>query len=228
VATYAWTFPVNRFEMRILPNTRVFTGPYTPTTQTLDLLGERWMISLDMPPTNDKIEAARREAFFDRLKASANLITIGHQVNSQPLGTFGAGTVTAQWKNSSAANATWKNASAVTANWQAGQPVLAADIAQLANTGTIRTIPGRTYLAGSLFSMAGQLVRLMADALADGSGNMAIEFQPRARQFIPSGTLPVYSNATANFILKPGTPNVPTSWTPGAIDGATIEMIEVF
>lgn len=228
MTTYAWPFVVNRFEMRILPNTRIFTGPYTPTTQVLDLLGERWTISLSLPPTTDSSEAARREAFFDRLKGPSNWVSMGHQKITQPLGTLGAGTVSATWKNSSAATATWKNASTVTATWQAGQPVIASDIQQLANTGTIRTVPGRTFLAGSLFGLGGQLVRLMADALADGSGNMAIEFQPRARQLIQAGTVVVYSAPTATFILKPGTPNVPTSWTPGMIDGASIELIEVF
>jgi len=225
---YAWPFPVSRFEMRILPNTRIFTGPYTPTTQVLDLLGERWMISLDIPPTDDtQITVAAREAFFDRLKGPANWIAMGHQVITAPLGTLDAGTA-ATWKNASAVTAVWKNASAATATWNAGLPVVAADIAQLANTGTLRTIAGRTLKAGSMFSMGGQLVRLMADTVADGGGNMPIEFQPRARQLIPSGTVIVYSAPTANFILKPGTPNVPTSWTPGMTNGATIELIEVF
>jgi hypothetical protein len=228
MAIYAWPFPVCRFEMRILPNTRIFTGPYTPTTQVLDLLGERWMISLEIPPTDDVLQTvAAREAFFDRLKGSANWISMGHQVITAPLGTLDSGTA-ATWKNASAVTAVWKNASAVTATWNAGQPVLAADIAQLANTGTLRTISGRTYKAGSMFSIGGQLVRLMADTVADGSGSMPIEFQPRARQFIAAGTAIVYSAPTATFILKPGTPNVPTSWTPGMADGATIELIEVF
>lgn len=228
MATFAWPFVVSRFEMRILPNTRLFTSPYAPTTQVLDLLGERWTISLEVPPTTDSTEAARREAFFDRLKGPANWISIGHQKITQPLGTLGGAAVAATWKNASAATAIWKNSAAATATWMAGTPVLAADIGQLANTGTIRTIPGRTYLAGSMFSMAGQLVRLMADTVADGSGNMPIEFQPRARQLIPSGTVIAYSAPTATFILKPGALNVPTSWSPGMIDGATLELIEVF
>lgn len=228
MTTYAWPFPVSRFEMRILPNTRMFTGPYTPTTQVLDLLGERWMISLEIPPTDDVLQTvAAREAFFDRLKGPANWISMGHQVITTPIGTLDGGQA-ATWKNASAVTAQWKNASAVNATWNAGQPIVSADIAQLASTGTLRTIPGRTYKAGSMFSMGGQLVRLMADTVADGSGNMPIEFQPRARQFIANGTVIVYITPTANFILKPGTPNVPTSWTPGMADGATIELIEVF
>ncbi len=224
---YPWTFPVSRFEMRILPNTRIFTGPYTPTTQTLDLLGERLMISMDVPPTVDPIQGAAREAFFNRLKASSNGITIGHQKFSAPQGTL-RGAVAATWKNNAAVTAVWKNASAVTATWQAGNPVILNAIAQLANTATISTVPGYTLLAGDWIGFGGQLVQIMANTVADGSGNMPIEFQPRARVAIPAYTQVFWSAPTANFILKPGTPNVPTSWSPGMTDGATIELIEIF
>jgi hypothetical protein len=228
MAIYAWPFPVNRFEMRILPNTRIFTGPYTPTTQVLDLLGERWIISLDIPPTDDTLQTvAAREAFFDRLKGPANWISMGHQMIKAPLGTFGAG-VPVTWRNSSAATVTWRNSSSQVVTWTAGDPVTVGDIQQLASTAVIRNPVGRTLLAGSLLGIGGQLVRIMADTVADSNGNMPIEFQPRMRQFVPNGTSIVYSAPTANFILKPGTPNVPTSWTPGMADGATIELIEVF
>ena len=227
MTAYVWPFKVNRFEMRILPNVRVFTGPYTPNVQTLDLLGERLMISMDMPPTTDPIEGAAREAFFNRLKASANTITIGHQKLTVPQGTL-RGAVTATWKNNVGATATWKNNAAATATWLAGNPVIAAPIAQLANTGAIRTLPGRTLVAGDWVGFGGQLVQIMSNTVADGSGVMPIEFQPRARTAIAAGTQVLWSAPTANFILKPGTPNVPTSWTPGMVDGATIELIETF
>ncbi len=224
---YTWTFPVSRFEMRILPNTRLFTGPYTPTTQTLDLLGERLMISLDITPTSDPVQGAAREAFFNRLKASANSIVIGHQRLKAPQGTL-RGAVAATWKNSASATATWKNSSAATATWQAGSPVIADAIAQLANTGVIRTIAGRTLLAGDWVGFGGQLVQIMANAVAGSDGRMPIEFQPRARKAIAAGSAVLWDAPTANFILKPGTPNVPTSWTSGMVAGATIELIGIF
>lgn len=227
MSAYVWTYPVSRFEMRLLPNVRTFVGPYTQTVQTLDLLGERWTISMDIPPTTDLIASAGREAFFDRLKGSSNTITIGHQKLLVPQGTL-RGTIPATWKNSSAATATWKNASAVTATWMAGNPVISGDIAQLANTGAIRTVPGNTLLAGDMLGFGGQLVRIMLNTVADGTGLMPIEFQPRARQAIPNGTQVFWNAPTASFILKPGTVNVPTSWTPGMVDAATIELIETY
>lgn len=229
MTAYAWTFPVNRFEMRILPNTRSFTGPYTPTTQTIDLLGERWIVSLDLPPTTDPIVGAAREAYFDRLKASANTITMGHQIRTVPQGTMRSATAAVTWKNNAAVTAVWKNNAAVTANWLAGgAPYTAAAIAQLANTGTLQTLAGNTLRAGDMLGLGGQLVRIMADTVADAGGLMPIEFQPRARAAIAAGVVVIWSQPTANFILKPGTPNVPTSWTPGVISGASLELIEIY
>jgi hypothetical protein len=198
MTAYAWPFKCNRFEMRILPNTRTFTGPYTPTTQTLDLLGERLMVSLDIPPTTDARSGAQREAYFNRLKASANTITLGHQKLLLPQGSL------------------------------RGSPTIASAITQLANMAAITTTAGATLFAGDWIGFGGQLVQIMADTVADGSGAMPIEFQPRARTNIAAGAAVLWSAPTANFILKPGTPNVPTSWTPGMAGGATIEMVEVF
>lgn len=226
---YAWpsVFHCTRFEMRLLPNTRIFTSPYSLATQTLDLLGERLTISLDLAPTSNPVHGAAREAYFNRLKASANGISIGHQRLKAPQGTL-RGAVAATWKNSSGATATWKNSSGATATWMAGNPIVAFDIPQLANTGYIRTLPGATLMAGDWIGLGGQLVQIMTNATADGTGLMAIEFQGRARALIPAGTQIFWDAPTSNFILKPGTPNVPTSWTPGMVDGATIELIEVF
>lgn len=229
MTVYAWPshFPVSRFEMRIKPNTRVFTSPYTGTTQVLDLLGERWIISLEMPAPSDTIFAARREAFFDRLKGPSNSIAMGHQKLKRPQGTIG-GSVASSWKTASGAASTWRTSSGAASTWMAGSPVIAFDIAQLANTGVIRTLPGRTLLAGDLIGMGGQLVRNMYDTQADSSGNMPFEFQPRARNLIPNGSAVLYDAPTANFILKPGTDGVPTSWSPGEVAGASFDLIETY
>jgi hypothetical protein len=216
---YSWpSFPVSAFEMRVLPNQRTFVGPYTPTVQVLDMLGERWQITMTLAPTvHDDITGAALEAFFDRLKGQANAVSLWHVRRPRPQGTL-AGAVTATWTPG-----TW-----TPGTWVAGAPIVADDIAQLANTGTILTLPGRTLKAGDQFSMGGQLVRQMVNTVADGTGRMPIEFQPRARNVIPRATSIGWDTPTANFILKPGTPNVPTVWTPDMIEGATIEFIEVF
>jgi hypothetical protein len=228
---YPWPgFPVSHFEMRIVPNQRIFTGPYTPTTQAIDLLGERWTITLTMTPTNDPISAARREAFFDLLQGSVNAVSMGHQKLTLPQGTM-RGQVTQTWKNSSGATMTWKNASAATMTWSSGAPVVAADIAQGASTAQIRAVSGETLLAGDMIALGTQLVRNLVDVTFDSTGLATITFGPRARTLIPAGSAVLWTAPTANFILKPsssGTAGVPTPWTPGIIEGGSTELIEVF
>ena len=192
MTTYAWpsTAPwrPRMFELRIMPNLRSFTGPYTPTTQVLDLLGERWAARLDMVPTNDPVVAAAREAFFDRLKGMAHLVSLWHQRLPVPQGSL------------------------------RGSPTVAATVAQLANTASVQTTAGATVLAGDMLGLGGQLVRVMADAVADGAGVLAIEFQPRARTSIASGATVAWLRPTANFMVR-SDGGVPTVWM-----GATAGM----
>lgn len=109
MSTYTWpaAWIPSAFELRVSPNLRTFSGPYTPTLQALDMLGERWTGRLDLPPTVDRIDIGRRLAFFDRLHGRANAFTIPNYDRMQPLGSA-RGTLT-----------------------------LAASAAQLANTATL-------------------------------------------------------------------------------------------
>jgi hypothetical protein len=226
MTAYTWPgFKVNHFEMRLAPNLRTFTGPYNPLTQVVDLLGERWQIVLSITPTTDPVEGAAREAFFDRLKGQMNLITLWHLKRPRPNGTLG-GSAAVSWTSSGGAVTWTSSGGAVT--WTSGQPVIAADIPQLSGTGYIQTLAGRTLKAGDQFSIGGQFVRQMVDTVADGTGLMPIEFQPRARDLIPSQAAVLWDTPTATFMLKPGTSSVPTPWNPGFVDGASIELLEVY
>ena len=153
MSDYTWptTWAPNRFELRIVPNTRVFVGPYTPTTQTVDLLGERWAVSLDLPPDNDPIKGAAMEAFFDRLKGPANRLVMWNLRLPAPQGTMrqtDVQTVTVQ--NSSLATVTVQNSSLATVTVQSGQPLVAQTVFQGANTMPITGVPGKTIRAGVL------------------------------------------------------------------------------
>ena len=198
MTTYAFpaTWKANHFELRILPNTRLFVGPYSPTTQVLDLLGERWVAVIGLPPDNDPAVGAGREAFFDRLKGPANLISLWHLRLPAPQGTM------------------------------RGSPTLSGAVAQLANTCNIQTSAGATVKAGDMLSLSGQLVRIMADATANGGGVLAVEFQPRARAAWSNGAAVVWDKPTANFMLK--SDGVPTAWKPGVVEAASLDLIEVW
>lgn len=201
MTTYAWPqtpgwYP-NRFEMRIVPNVLTFTSQYNKSQQVVDMLGERWRIVMDLPADNSTLLGAAREAFFDRLKGPLNYITIGHQKRRVPLGTM------------------------------RGSPTVSSTVAQLANIANIQTTAGATLLAGDhiQFGSSGQLVRVMADATANGSGVISVEFSPRARVSVASSTAVVWNYPTASFRLA--AEGVPVSWVPGAFSGSSMELTEV-
>lgn len=226
---YPWPagWKANRFEMRIVPNTRTFIGPYTPTVQTVDLLGERWAATVTLPPDTDrdKTIGAAREAFWDRLAGPTNWLQLWHLKRPTPNGTLRDG-MPASVINGSAAPVSVINGSAAPVTVIYGTPMNMAPIAQLAGTAPFQTVPGRTVYAGDHFGLPnGQLVRAMADAVADGAGVINIEFRPRVRTVIAAyaGAL-VWNRPTVNMMLKGD--GVPTPWTPGAVEGASVELIE--
>ena len=227
MTVYAWPgWGASRFELRIIPNLRAFAGPYTPTTQILDLLGERWAARVDLPPTNNPIEAAAREAFFDRLKGMAHQISLWHLKLTAPQGTLRSDTASVSVVNGGGAAVSVVNGSGSAVSVvNGGPPVLAAAVAQLSNTATINTLAGRTVRAGDMLGLAGQLVRVMADSTANSAGQLAIEFQPRARTAWPIYSAVVWNRPTANFMLK-AADGIGTVWIPGFAQSASFELIE--
>lgn len=197
MTTYAWPGPantpgweVNHFELRIKPNVKVFTGHYTPATQAVDLLGERWSAVVHLSPTTSQLYAGRREAFFDRLKGPANWLSLWHLKRPAPLGTM------------------------------RGSPTLSAAAAQLANTAAV--YGSGTLLAGDMIGIGGQLVRVMADVTLPGT----VEFQPRLRAAMVSGTAVTWDKPAANFILTAD--GVPVVYTPGMVGESALELIEAW
>lgn len=225
MTTYAWLGETpSAFELRVMSNTRTFVGAYTPATQVLDLQGERWAGRIDLPPAVTKLQARRREAWFDRLKGQANTFTIWHFTAPTPLGTIG-GTITVGWTDAGAV--TWTDGSGGGVTWVDGAPVLAAAVAQLANTATLQVRPGATVYAGDMLGLPnGQAVRVMADATADGSGLLAIEFQPRARAAMAAYGAINLTRPTITVMMKSAS-GVPTTWQPGYADGCSFEVVEV-
>lgn len=200
MSAYAWpaAWKPLRFQMRLIPNLRTFVGPYTPTVQVIDLLGERWCATIELPPSNDPIVIAAREAYFDRLKGAAHQIILPHLKLHAPQGTM------------------------------RGTPTLAAAVAQLANVLPIQTTAGATLLAGDMLGCGGQLFRVMANGVADGTGRVDVEVQGRARVALTSGAAVTWNAPTANFMLKSGD-GVPIVWQPGSLsDAISFEVIEVW
>ena len=125
MTSYAWPgWGARQFEMRVMPNLRTYVGAYSPTMDVLDLLGESWMVRIDLVPEENKIAAAAREAFFDRLNGPANTSDLYHLQNTIPNGTL------------------------------RGTPTLASSVLQLANTATLQNCQSLgNVLFGSGFEM---------------------------------------------------------------------------
>lgn len=226
MTVYAWPgWGVNAFELRILQNLRSFAGPYAPTLQVIDLMGERWQGRIDLVPSVDKIEIAAREAFWDRLKGQANQAAIWHFGLPVPNGTLRGG-VPSSWENDSHALVDWVNDDGATVTWLAGDPAIWHMLPQGANTAIVLTLAGATLLAGDMLGFGGQTVRVMASAVADANGRMTIEFQPRARVTIPAWSAVTWNQPTINVALKDAA-GVPTTRQPGFAAGASLEFIEV-
>lgn len=171
---YPWpNWPASAFEMRVAPNVMTFTSPYTKAVQTLDLLGERWAVKLNMAAGVDPIIGAAREAYFDRLRGPVNLIAMWHLRRPRPQGTL------------------------------RGTPTVSGAVAQLANLVNIQSTAFATVLAGDQIGINGQLVRVMSSVTANGAGLLTgVEVMPRFRAAVASGASVAWDRPTANFMLK--------------------------
>jgi len=127
------------FTLRLIPNQRAFVGPYTPTVQVIDLLGERWGLRFDLPESSDEELSAAREAFFDRLKGQACAFSMYHYMCPYPRGTLKANTT------------------------------LGASAAFLSNSLVLNATTGLTLLPGDMLSVNSQLFRVMAKATSASS-----------------------------------------------------------
>lgn len=227
MALYPWSprfTETARFEMRVLPNTLPWVSPYTRSSQVIDLLGERWIMVVDLPPVGSDIEGAYREAYFDRLKGPAHQIELWNLKRPWPNGTL-RDPVGVTWVNGLGAPLAWVNGSGAPLEWVAGGPAHAEPVAQLANTCNLQAQPGKTLLAGDHIGLGnGQNVRIMLDTVADGAGVMPIEFQPRARTAI-AAFLPVRCHRPpVRMMLR--AEGVPVVWQSGYAEGVSLELIE--
>lgn len=198
MSDYTWpaAWAPARFQMRVESNTRSFASPYTQGMQSIDLMADFWRVQIDMPPNIGALLGGQIEAFFDRLKGSVNRIVLWNLQRPVPLGSM------------------------------RGAPTLSANALQFANTASVATVPGATLRAGDMVGIGGQLVRLMVDCVADGSGTMGIEFAPRLRTAQAAGAAVTWSMPTANFIIPTGA--APVDWHPGQFTAPSFELRESF
>lgn len=225
MTTYTWPdFPVDQFEMRVQPNTRVFVSPFTGSAQVADYTGERWQATLGMPNDDNQTLAASMEAFFDRLRGPLNRIAMWNLRRPVPLGSIKDGGGNAQWKTGGGANVQWKTGGAANSTWFGGGPSTYATMLQGSNVLPVGRTPGTTILAGDMLGAGGQLFRSMDNYTVDATGQAAVEVFPRARADIAFRSAITCTKPTANFMLK--SDGVPITHRPGMYDSTSLDLIE--
>lgn len=200
--TWLDTFDVNRFALRLMPNTRRFTSPYSGSTQVIDLLGERWAAQLSMPARARRSGAgAAREAFFGQLRGMDGTVALWHLARPVPVGSM------------------------------RGAPTLASIAAQGAQTLVINTspsTPGATVKAGDMLGCGGQLFMVAADATANGSGQITAATVNRVRAALASATAVVWDRPKTTFRLASDDAAGPIAYEPGITTSIEVDLIESY
>lgn len=227
-----YSFPASlkpaAFEMRVMPNQRVFRSAFNPASaQVVDIGGDYWTCSMTLIPGNTDAGGAAIEALLNRLRGSQNFLSLYHLKRPLPRGTMRGGT-TASWTTSGAAAMTWTTSGAAAMTWTVGAPYTRAAIAQFATVAPLYMLPGYTLEPGDLFGLAnGQTVMYVGETtlVANGAGQMDVEFAPAARSAVAAFTPITFDRPTINFRLRDGAAP-PLTWRPGMYEGITLDLVE--
>ncbi|MCR8961139.1 hypothetical protein M0765_026445 [Variovorax sp. S2] len=173
-------FCPSAFTLRMQTNQRAFGSPFGGSEQVIDLLNDRWLISLTLP-NRLHADAARVEAFIASLRGMTNTVNLYHWVRKIPRGTLrGTPTVIA----TTPAGNPFLHVQAV-----AGQTVLAGDM--LGVGGLLLQVKDDATADGSGFlvvNIANRLRRQIAAGTAVIWDRPTAPFRlssPSAVQYIP-------------------------------------------
>lgn len=230
MTTYTWPASLKpvTFEMRVMPNERVFRSAFNPAAaQVVDMGGDYWMCTMTLPLGNTDAGGAEIEAFLNRLRGSQNFLSLYHLKRPRPRGTVGAGSA-ATWTTSVPSTAVWTTSVPSIAVWTAGVPCLRSPVAQFATSCVLNMLPGYTLEPGDLFGLPnGQAVMYVGSStlVADGNGDMTVEFAPAARSAMGAWGLVTFDRPAVSFRLRDGAAP-PVSWRPGMYEGITLDLVE--
>lgn len=178
----------------------VHTSPLSGQIQTIELPGARWVLSFSF---RNLVAADRAllEAFLAKMRGQANRFTVHDLSKPEPLGTF-RGSPTTQ-------GTTLQGATSVTFTGGAGQAAT-------------------TILTGDKFSFGGELKIATANATANGSGVITVNFEPPLRASVGASSAVTLVNPTALFMLsEPSWELRPRAGRIGMAD-FDFEAVEVF
>lgn len=178
-----------------------FSSAYTGAVQSRPLGPQRWAMALVAPAWLTRAESAVWVSLILQLRGQLNQLAVGDLKNTAPAGTM-RGTMTLD--GSHAIGATTINIAA--GGGQAGTTLLAGDWLQV-DTGSSR-----------------ELVRLVANATADGSGDIACTVEPPLRLAHSGATSVTWDTPTGLFRMAAQ----PGDWTvQRALEtGFVLELVE--
>lgn len=101
-------FAPRDFTMRLVTNQRSFSSPFGGSEQVVDLLNDRWSISLTLP-SSSSANAARIEAFVNAMRGMTNTCNLYHMQRKVPRGTM-RGTPICNYAPQGSASLTFPNA----------------------------------------------------------------------------------------------------------------------
>ena len=178
--------------LMLATNQRVSASPFGGSEQAVDMLNDRWMMSVDLPPSSHA-NAAWLEAFIGAMRGQTNVVALYHFARSQPRGT---------------ARGTMLINGAVA---QGAASIAIDGISP--STGTL--------LAGDMLGVSGQLFMVAADVTAAG-GAATVSIVNRVRVAIADNAAVTWDRPTVLFRLvsSPSVAFAPGLATPTGLDFA--------
>lgn len=137
--------------------------------------------------------AAPLEAFIASLRGQTNTVGLWHFARPLPAGTM------------------------------RGAPVLAASAAQGAASISIQTAAGATLLAGDLVGVAGLLLMVQSNALANGAGVMVVPIVNRLRLALSSGAAVAWDKPLVQCTMLATSGQ---QYTPGVAQAVQFDFVE--
>lgn len=182
----------------VLVNQAVTESILSLDTQTLGRPGSKWGWDIDLS-TLDPAEFSDVEGFLVGLSGRQHTTTIHDYFRPVPRGTC--------------------NLTGVT---------LGATVNQFAVTATLNGCgAGRTLLRGDWIKIGTQLVKIIANATANGSGVMNIEFRHSMRATVTSGTGIGLDKPTSTYVLTESNLELVRTDTYGQ-EGPSFRLVEDF
>lgn len=154
-------------------NQRVNAAPFGGSEQAVDLLNDRWLVSLELR-AQTLAEAATIEAFIAAMRGQTNTCALWHFMRAAPRGTM-RGTLT---MSATAA----QGAASIIVTGGAGQAAT-------------------TLLQGDLLGVGGLLLMVASDCTANGSGVITVPITNRLRTTQSSGAAVTWDKPTTSFRL---------------------------